>query len=143
MLLKINEAGCTESGLLGGLCVSLRYKTRNMSHGTCYCNLSQPRMTYPALSCQGVRASAVRCAALSSIYTHHPYLQDDVRRLCDVGASKKSAKAGYIGQKGIGFKSVFKVSWSKFEYKCSNVHTPAVGLLPYVVLHSKHKDCSH
>jgi hypothetical protein len=32
----------------------------------------------------------------------------DVRALCDVGASTKLAKA-YIGYKGIGFKSVFKV----------------------------------
>jgi hypothetical protein len=36
----------------------------------------------------------------------------DVQALCHVGASTKLAKA-YIGYKGIGFKSVFKVrSWA-------------------------------
>eukprot|EP00667_Euglena_gracilis_P009446 EG_transcript_9602 len=35
----------------------------------------------------------------------------DVRALCDVGRSTKAAShSGYIGQKGIGFKSVFRVS---------------------------------
>jgi len=33
-----------------------------------------------------------------------------VRALCDVGNSTKQHKVGYIGQKGIGFKSVFKVT---------------------------------
>ena len=33
-----------------------------------------------------------------------------VRALCDIGASTKSAKTGFIGQKGIGFKAVFAVS---------------------------------
>jgi hypothetical protein len=34
----------------------------------------------------------------------------DVRALCDVGRSTKARQAGYIGQKGIGFKSVFRVT---------------------------------
>lgn len=35
----------------------------------------------------------------------------NIRALCDVGSStKKGSSAGYIGQKGIGFKSVFRVS---------------------------------
>ncbi|CAL2227485.1 unnamed protein product [Prunus armeniaca] len=35
----------------------------------------------------------------------------NIRALCDVGNStKKGSKAGYIGQKGIGFKSVFRVT---------------------------------
>ncbi|KAI3935471.1 hypothetical protein MKW98_027611, partial [Papaver atlanticum] len=35
----------------------------------------------------------------------------NIRALCDVGNStKKGASAGYIGQKGIGFKSVFRVT---------------------------------
>ncbi|KAJ3090554.1 hypothetical protein HK102_003386 [Quaeritorhiza haematococci] len=35
----------------------------------------------------------------------------NIRALCDIGKSTKSAKeAGYIGQKGIGFKAVFRVS---------------------------------
>jgi hypothetical protein len=33
-----------------------------------------------------------------------------VRALCDVGRSTKSKKSGYIGQKGIGFKSVFRIT---------------------------------
>jgi len=35
---------------------------------------------------------------------------DNIRALCDVGNStKKGRNAGYIGKKGIGFKSVFRV----------------------------------
>lgn len=35
---------------------------------------------------------------------------DNIRALCDVGNStKKEPSAGYIGKKGIGFKSVFRV----------------------------------
>ena len=33
-----------------------------------------------------------------------------MKALCDVGKSTKQHKVGYIGQKGIGFKSVFKVT---------------------------------
>jgi hypothetical protein len=33
-----------------------------------------------------------------------------VRALCDIGASTKSSTTGFIGQKGIGFKSVFAVT---------------------------------
>jgi hypothetical protein len=34
----------------------------------------------------------------------------NIRALCDVGNStKKGSNVGYIGQKGIGFKSVFRV----------------------------------
>ena len=35
---------------------------------------------------------------------------ENVKALCDVGESTKSKAKGYIGEKGIGFKSVFKVS---------------------------------
>lgn len=36
---------------------------------------------------------------------------DNIKALCDVGNStKKEPTAGYIGKKGIGFKSVFRVS---------------------------------
>lgn len=39
------------------------------------------------------------------------FLEANIRALCDVGKSTKGAhRAGYIGQKGIGFKSVFRVS---------------------------------
>lgn len=35
---------------------------------------------------------------------------ENIRALCDVGNStKKTASSGYIGKKGIGFKSVFRV----------------------------------
>ncbi|KAL9261443.1 NO VEIN-like protein [Drosera capensis] len=34
----------------------------------------------------------------------------NIRALCDVGSSTKKGSAGYIGQKGIGFKSVFRVT---------------------------------
>ncbi|XP_021895218.1 LOW QUALITY PROTEIN: uncharacterized protein LOC110812694 [Carica papaya] len=35
---------------------------------------------------------------------------ENIRALCDVGKSTKKGSGGYIGQKGIGFKSVFRVS---------------------------------
>jgi hypothetical protein len=38
------------------------------------------------------------------------FCEADVRALCDVGRSTKAGQAGYIGQKGIGFKSVFRVT---------------------------------
>lgn len=38
------------------------------------------------------------------------FLPDHVRSLCSAGDSTKKNKTGYIGQKGIGFKSVFAVS---------------------------------
>lgn len=34
---------------------------------------------------------------------------ENIRALCDVGKSTKKGSGGYIGQKGIGFKSVFRV----------------------------------
>lgn len=38
------------------------------------------------------------------------FTQENVRALCSVGESTKSKKVGFIGEKGIGFKSVFQVS---------------------------------
>ena len=38
------------------------------------------------------------------------FTENNIVALCNIGASTKAAVAGYIGQKGIGFKSVFKVS---------------------------------
>lgn len=35
----------------------------------------------------------------------------NLRAICAVGQSSKTAAQGYIGEKGIGFKSVFKVAW--------------------------------
>lgn len=38
------------------------------------------------------------------------FAAENIRALCDVGNStKKGSNSGYIGQKGIGFKSVFRV----------------------------------
>lgn len=45
---------------------------------------------------------------------------ENIRALCDVGSStKKGSNAGYIGRKGIGFKSVFRVgceNYSSFHF---------------------------
>lgn len=35
----------------------------------------------------------------------------NLRAICNVGQSSKVGREGYIGEKGIGFKSVFKVAW--------------------------------
>lgn len=35
----------------------------------------------------------------------------NLRAICSVGKSSKLGRQGYIGEKGIGFKSVFKVAW--------------------------------
>lgn len=38
------------------------------------------------------------------------FRDENIRALCDVGRTTKQRTLGYIGQKGIGFKSVFKVT---------------------------------
>ena len=38
------------------------------------------------------------------------FKEENVRKLCRIGGSTKIKKSGYIGEKGIGFKSVFMVS---------------------------------
>jgi len=38
------------------------------------------------------------------------FQETDLRALCSIGKSTKEAKHGYIGQKGIGFKSVFTIT---------------------------------
>ena len=38
------------------------------------------------------------------------FTESNIRALCDVGRTTKKNTVGYIGQKGIGFKSVFKVT---------------------------------
>lgn len=39
------------------------------------------------------------------------FSEKNIRAICDVGKSTKGAhRSGYIGQKGIGFKSVFRVT---------------------------------
>lgn len=63
----------------------------------------------------------------------------NVKALCSVGESSKANKAGYIGEKGIGFKSVFTVS-SAPEIHSNGFHfrfdrTDQGNLLGYVVPH--------
>jgi len=38
------------------------------------------------------------------------FIEENVKALCDVGESTKSKHQGYIGEKGIGFKSVFQIT---------------------------------
>ena len=38
------------------------------------------------------------------------FTESNIRALCDVGRTTKKHTVGYIGQKGIGFKSVFKIT---------------------------------
>ncbi|GFH28446.1 DUF3883 domain-containing protein [Haematococcus lacustris] len=45
------------------------------------------------------------------------FSEANLRALCDVGRSTKANVSGYIGQKGIGFKSVFRVT------DCPEVHS--------------------
>lgn len=65
------------------------------------------------------------------------FVEKNVRALCDVGKSSKSKKTGYIGEKGIGFKSVFTVSNSP-EIHSNGYHfrfdrSSEANLLGYVV----------
>lgn len=39
------------------------------------------------------------------------FTEDDLRAICDIGNSSKSNSQGYIGEKGIGFKSVFMAAY--------------------------------
>lgn len=51
----------------------------------------------------------------------------NIRALCDVGNStKKGTNAGYIGKKGIGFKSVFRV--------CETTHLNCLFCTDYFVV---------
>lgn len=63
--------------------------------------------------------------------------ESNVQALCDVGKSSKENKKGYIGEKGIGFKSVFNVSDAP-EIHSNGYHfrfnrTDPENLLGYVV----------
>lgn len=39
------------------------------------------------------------------------FTETNLRAICNIGRSSKTGAQGYIGEKGIGFKSVFKVAW--------------------------------
>jgi len=64
------------------------------------------------------------------------FAAENVRALCDVGNSTKAKRDGFIGEKGIGFKSVFAIS-SLPEIHSNDFHfrfdTTADDLLGYVV----------
>ncbi|KAK3589090.1 hypothetical protein CHS0354_017428 [Potamilus streckersoni] len=72
------------------------------------------------------------------------FREKDIRALCDVGRSTKGKhKYGYIGQKGIGFKSVFRVTncpevHSNGYHICFDVHGGPMGyILPNWVTEDK------
>lgn len=71
------------------------------------------------------------------------FSEENIRAICDVGKSTKDAhKSGYIGQKGIGFKSVFRVSdtpeihSSGFHIKFDTKSGPIGYILPHWIEHS-------
>lgn len=39
------------------------------------------------------------------------FTEANIRAICSIGQSSKTGAQGYIGEKGIGFKSIFKVAW--------------------------------
>ena len=53
----------------------------------------------------------VEASCVSVLNNEVGFSEKNVRAICDVGKSTKGAhRSGYIGQKGIGFKSVFRVT---------------------------------
>jgi hypothetical protein len=54
--------------------------------------------------------------------------EENLRAICSIGKSSKTSAKGYIGEKGIGFKSVFKVAWKVLiqsgEFSFSFQHRP-------------------
>lgn len=72
------------------------------------------------------------------------FLPQHVAALCSAGESSKKNKTGYIGEKGIGFKSVFKVTDAP-EVHSNGFHfqfnrTDPENVLGYVVPHWKEPD---
>ena len=47
-------------------------------------------------------------------YNEDGFTPNNLRAICNVGQSTKKGAQGYIGEKGIGFKSVFMVAWKVF-----------------------------
>ena len=71
------------------------------------------------------------------------FLENNIRAICDVGISTKDRnRLGYIGQKGIGFKSVFRVTEQPeihsrgFHIKFDTQSGPIGYILPQWVEHS-------
>lgn len=54
------------------------------------------------------------------------FTEANLRAICNIGNSSKVGDHGYIGEKGIGFKSVFKVAWKvriqSGDYSFSFIH---------------------
>lgn len=70
------------------------------------------------------------------------FTADDVRSVCDLGASTKLSSSNSIGRKGIGFKSVFMVSdrpqilSGNWSFKFDTQKYGAFGLVPSVHYHA-------
>ena len=71
------------------------------------------------------------------------FLENNIRAICDVGKStKERSRSGYIGQKGIGFKSVFRITEQPevhsrgFHIKFDTQSGPIGYILPQWVEHS-------
>ena len=71
------------------------------------------------------------------------FSEKNIRAICDVGKSTKDRnRSGYIGQKGIGFKSVFRVTATPeihsngFHIKFDTHSGPIGYILPHWVEHS-------
>lgn len=67
------------------------------------------------------------------------FTEPNVRALCDVGKTTKSKRLGYLGEKGIGFKSVFRISNTpqifsngfQFKFKRKDVQDKLGFVVPY------------
>lgn len=69
------------------------------------------------------------------------FSRDDVYAICDIADSKKRKSEGHIGDKGIGFKSVFKITDEphifsngfQFKFKYKDVNDPLGFVVPHWV----------
>ncbi|KAI1773105.1 hypothetical protein F4818DRAFT_443468 [Hypoxylon cercidicola] len=67
------------------------------------------------------RAASLNAVPYVSFHVYHDRIvvdcnedgfnEENIRAICNIGKSSKTGAQGYIGEKGIGFKSVFKVAW--------------------------------
>ena len=65
------------------------------------------------------------------------FLEENVEAICKVGASTKKGVRGYIGEKGIGFKSVFKIASRvrvqsgpfSFSFNCGGNDEDGMGMV--------------
>lgn len=70
-----------------------------------YCSGSDDILSVPSLK------FIVRKNEIIVLNNEVGFSENNIRAICDVGRSTKSAsRSGYIGQKGIGFKSVFRIT---------------------------------